>query len=254
VQADLLLYNGAIYTLDPVRPYAQAVAISGNRIVAVGGNQELRQLLSPGGQTLDLQGQTVLPAFTDCHIHFLSYALRLTQIDLSGLTSRDAVLAQVAMRAAETPPDRWLQRGGWDRNLWPDAAFPTKEDLDRVAPRHPVALSSKCGHVLWASSRALELAGVTAHVPDPDGGEIARYPTTGEPTGILKEQAIELVRRVIPRPSPEEAEDAIARAVPRLHRVGLAGIHDCEGAEAFQAFQRLAARGELKGPWMRRSS
>jgi len=246
MQADLILYNGTIHTMDPARPRAEAVAIAGHRILAVGNNEEIQALLAPRGEALNLRGRTVLPSFTDCHIHFLSYALRLRQIDLTGLASKEAVLERIAKRAAETTPGRWLQGGGWDRNLWPDPSFPTKADLDRVAPEHPVALSSKCGHALWVNSRALELAGITADTPDPDGGEIERHPATGEPTGILKEQAIQLVRQAIPRPEPEEIEEAIAQAIPHLHRAGLTGVHDCEGVEAFAAFQRLAARGELR--------
>ena len=246
MKADLLLYNGTIYTLEPACPRATAVAIAGNRIVAVGDDKELQGRLALGGEARDLQGRTVLPAFTDCHIHFLSYALRLRQINLAGLTSKEEVLARVTARAAEATPGRWLEGGGWDRNLWPDPSFPTRADLDRVAAGHPVALSSKCGHALWANSRALELAGITTDTPDPEGGEIVRHPATGDPTGILKEQAIQLVRQAIPRPQPEEIEGAIRQTIPHLHRVGLTGIHDCEGAEAFTAFQRLASRGELK--------
>jgi predicted amidohydrolase YtcJ len=244
MQADLLLHNGIIYTLDPARPRAEAVAIAGRRIVAV-GDEELWALLAPEGMAVDLQGRSVLPGFTDCHTHFGSYALRMGQINLAGLTCKKGVLERVAARACETSPGRWLEGGGWDRNLWADVSFPTKQELDRVAPRHPAALSSKCGHALWVNSCALAKAGITADTPDPVGGEIERYPTTGEPTGILKEQAIQLVRQVIPEPGSEEMRKAMVRAIPHLHGMGLTGIHDCEGAEAFSAFQQLAIQGEL---------
>lgn len=246
MQADLLLHNATIYTLDPIRPRADAVAIMDNRIVAVGDGSELRDLLTPGSQTLDLHGQTLLPAFTDCHIHFQSYALRLKQIDLTGLRSIEAILKCVATWVAKAPLKRWLVGGGWDRNLWPDPHFPEKADLDRVAPCHPVALSSKCGHVMWANSRALELAGISACTPSPGGGEIARNPVSGEPTGILKERAIQLVHRVIPESDPEEIKEAMVQAIPHLHRVGLTGIHDCEGTQAFSVFQQLAINDNLK--------
>jgi predicted amidohydrolase YtcJ len=244
MQADLLLYNGIIYTLDPARPRAEAVAMAGDRIVAV-GDGELRGILAPGGEALNLQGRTVLPGFTDCHAHFASYALRMRQINLAGLTSKEAALGRVAARASETTPGRWLEGGGWDRNLWADPSFPARQELDRVAPRHPAALSSKCGHALWANSRALGLAGITTGTPDPVGGEIERSPATGQPTGILKEQAIALVRQVIPKPGSQEMREAMAQAIPHLHRMGLIGIHDCEGAEAFSAFQQLATQGDL---------
>jgi predicted amidohydrolase YtcJ len=245
MQADLLLYNGTIYTLDPTQPRAEAVAIAGDRIVAVGDDEELPWALASGGATLDLKGRTVLPAFTDCHTHIQSYALRSKQINLAGLGSREVVLDHVAARAAEVTAGVWLEGGGWDRNLWPNSSFPAKTDLDRVAPRHPVALSSKCGHALWVNSRALEMAEITRDTPDPEGGEVLRSAATGEPMGIFTEQAIQLVSQQIPKPGPAEIEEALVQAIPRLHEAGLVGIHDCEGSEALGAFQRLAAEGDL---------
>ncbi|MEA3344881.1 MAG: amidohydrolase [Chloroflexota bacterium] len=232
--------------MDPDRPRAEAVAITGNRILAVGKDEELLEFLAPDGKALDLRGRTVLSGFTDSHIHLLGYGLRLGQIDLSDSASKEEALNYVAERAKGTAPGRWLQGGGWDRNEWPDSSFPTRAELDRVAPRNPVTLPSKDGHALWVNSHALELAEITVDTPDPEGGEIVRDPATGEPTGILKERAIELMRQAIPKPDPGEIEQALAQAISHLHRVGLTGIHDCEGAEVFTAFQRLASRGELK--------
>ncbi len=245
MQVGMVLYNGRIYTMDKASPRAQAVAIAGNRIAAVGDDDQIKNLLAPGGEAIDLGGRTVLPGLTDCHIHFVGYALRLTRIDLSGIASRAEALQLVAERARTARPGEWLLGGGWDRNLWEDTSFPTKEDLDSVAPDNPVALSSKDGHSLWANSLALARAGITAETPDPPGGEIERQPGTGEPTGILKEKASRLVTEVIEKPSLDAIQAALKVAMAHAQRAGLTGIHDCEDELAFAAFQGLLNGGEL---------
>ena len=245
MQVGMVLYNGRIYTMDRASPHVQAVAIAGNRIAAVGDDDQIKNLLAPGGEAIDLGGRTVLPGLTDCHIHFVGYALRLTRIDLSGIASRAEALQLVAERARTARPGEWLLGGGWDRNLWEDTSFPTKEDLDSVAPDSPVALSSKDGHSLWANSLALARAGITAETPDPPGGEIERQPGTGEPTGILKEEASRLVTEVIEKPSLDAIQAALKVAMAHAQRAGLTGIHDCEDELAFAAFQGLLNGGEL---------
>ena len=245
MQVGLVLYNGRIYTMDRGNPRAQAVAIAGSRIVAVGGDDQIKSLLAPGGEAVDLGGRTVVPGFTDCHIHFVEYALRLTRIDLSGITSRAEVIRLVGKRARMARPGEWLLGGGWDRNLWEDTSFPTKEELDSVAPHNPVALDSKDGHSLWVNSLALTRAGITAETPDPPGGEIERRPGTGEPTGILKETAKRLIEKVIEKPSLEAIQSALKVAIANAQRAGLTGIHDCEDELAFAAFQELSKRDEL---------
>jgi len=245
MQADLVLYNGRIYTMDRTSPHAQAVAIAGNRIAAVGDDDQIKSLLAPGGEAIDLGGRTVIPGLTDCHIHFVEYALRLGRIDLSGIASRAEALRRVAERARTARPGEWLLGGGWDRNLWDDPSFPVKEDLDFVAPHNPVALDSKDGHSLWVSSLALERAGITAETFSPSGGEIERQPGTGEPTGILKEKAASLVEGVIEKPSLKHIESALKVAMGNAQQAGLTGIHDCENELAFAAFQELLKQGEL---------
>jgi predicted amidohydrolase YtcJ len=245
MQADLVLYNGNIYTMDQARPHAQAVAMVGNRIAAVGDDAQIMRLLAPGGEAVDLGGRTVVPGLTDAHIHFVEYALRLTRINLSGIVSRAEAVRQVAERARTARPEEWLLGGGWDRNLWEDASFPTKEELDSVAPHNPVALDSKDGHSLWANSLALARAGITAATHSPPGGEIERQPGTGEPSGILKERAKSLVTKVIEKPSLEVIQTALKVAMVNAQRSGLTGIHDCEDERAFAAFQELSNNGGL---------
>lgn len=246
MNADLILYNGNIHTMDAARPRATAIAIAGGRILAVGRDDEIRPLAGRPDRRIDLQGRTVTPGFTDAHLHFLSYGIGLQEIELAGITSLEEALARVAERAAVTPPGQWLTGRGWDHTLWGSGDYPTRHDLDRVAPKHPVFLRRKCGHAGWANTAALELAGITADTPAPAGGAIERDPATGQPTGILKDAAMELMFRLFQEPSLEEATAAIKAAVPHAHRAGLVGVHTMEGAAAFRAFQALHASGELK--------
>jgi len=246
MQADLVLHNGQVYTMDAAAPRARAVAIAGNRVLSVGDDDAMQALLAPGGRAVDLRGRAVVPGFTDSHVHFLSYGLSLKEIDLAEVPTLEEALARVAARAAETPAGQWLTGRGWDHSLWAGGDFPTRHDLDRVAREHPVWLRRKCGHAGWANTRALELAGITAETPDPPGGAIDRDPTTGQPTGILKERAMDLLFRLFQDPSLEAAAEAIEAATVNAHKQGLVGVHTMEGATAFRAFQKLRADGALR--------
>jgi predicted amidohydrolase YtcJ len=225
LQADLVLYNGDIHTMDTATPRAQAIAIAGNRVLAVGSDAEMRALLATKGEAVDLRGRTVVPGFTDAHLHFMSYGLSLKEIDLAEVPTLEEALARVAARAAETPAGHWLEGRGWDHSLWEGGAFPTRKDLDRVAPEHPVFLRRKCGHAGWANSRALELAGITSETADPPGGAIDREPATGQPTGILKERAMDFIFRLFEEPVMGEAVDAIKAGMANAHRLGVVGVH-----------------------------
>jgi predicted amidohydrolase YtcJ len=246
MQANLILYNGDIHTMDAAKPRGQAIAIAGERIVAVGDNDEIRALRVPTTKAVDLRGRVVTPGFTDAHLHFLAYGISLREIDLASVATLDKALTRVAARAAQTPAGQWLHGRGWDHTLWGAGDFPTRQDLDRVAPDHPVFLPRKCGHAGWANTRALELAGVTAETPDPFGGAIDHDPVTGQPTGILKDTAMELMFRLFQEPSLDEATAAIKAAMAYAHKAGLVGVHTMEGAGSFGAFQQLQATGELK--------
>jgi len=242
--ADWVLYNGRIYTMDKRMPVAASVAISASRILAVSDRDDLRSLLAPGGFALDLRGATLLPGFTDGHVHFLEYARRLRRLILDGVDSLEKVLDAVAGRSAQTPRGGWILGGGWDRNLWPDPRFPNRHHLDRIAPEHPVALDSKDGHTLWLNSRALQLIGITRDTPDPFGGQIERD-EHGEPTGILKEMARKQAYDIIPKPPVHEDVDALREAMSNAHAAGITGIHDYEKSEALVRFGVLHQRGEL---------
>ena len=245
MHADLVLTNAAIHTMDRASPRAQAIAIAGNRVLATGSNSEIKSLLGPDTRSLDLDGHTVVPGFVDSHLHFMSYGLSLMQINLAEVPTLEEALNLVADRAGSTPRGQWLTGRGWDHSLWPGQEFPTRHDLDRIAPDHPVWLRRKCGHVGWANSKALELAGITVQTPNPSGGVIDHDPDTGEPSGILKETAMDLVADLLKDPTHEEAANALKVATHRAQRQGLVGVHTMEGAAAFRSLQRLRESGEL---------
>ncbi len=243
--ADLVILNADIHTMDPATPRAEALAVAGNRVLALGTGKQMRELLVSGGRALDLGGRTVVPGFTDCHLHFTSYGLSLSRIDLNDTTCVEEALERIAAHAAKTPKGHWLVGRGWDQNSWPGEAFPTREDLDRVTPDHPTALPHRSGHASWVNSQAMEMAGITADTPDPAGGQIDRAPD-GAPTGILKETAIGLVDSLVAKPSVAEAKEAITRASARAHALGMVGIHNMEGEIPFRAMQELRAADGLK--------
>ena len=230
---DRILYNGHIRTLDSARPIASALAIFGERIVAV-GDDSLRDLAGPETQLDDLGGRTVLPGLTDAHLHWSWLARALQSVDVFEVPSKAEALRRVAAKVAQTPPGEWIWGRGWVQDVWPDRAFPTAADLDAVAPANPVYLGAKSGHAAWVNTAALRLAGLDASSPDPHGGMIQRD-ASGRPTGILMEDAaMELVddsdsaarpggdgRLDGPGPGPGLA--LWPDRLPRLRRAGLPG-------------------------------
>lgn len=246
MQADLLLFNGQIYTMDDQLPYAQALAVRAGHIIAVGDDAQVRALAGPDTEHLDLHGRTVLPGLTDAHIHLVGYGLSLTQVQLDGLTSLQEAVTRVAERAGTMQPGEWVRGRGWNRNLWPGAPFPRKHDLDSVTVHNPVYLRSKDGHAAWVNSLALQEAGLTRETPDPPGGRLERDPETAELTGVLKEEpAMQMIEEAA-GPAPfEERTEAIHAATERLHRMGIVGVHVPEEQHELAALQSVWLRGEL---------
>ncbi len=246
MSADLVLYNGKLYTMDDRRPQATAIAVRDNRILAVGDDVSMRNLLKLGGAAIDLRGKCVVPGLIDAHLHFEQVALGRKHVDAEAPTL-DELLRRVAERARATPPgerSEWIRGHGWNQNVWGSGAFPTRADLDRAAPDQPVYLTAKSVHAGWANTLALKLAGVSASTPNPPNGEIVRD-ASGEPTGIFLEEAMALIGKALPQASAHEVADAMREAIPLAHRAGLTGVHDFDGARAFQAWQILKERGEL---------
>ncbi len=243
-----IIENARIYTIDRDLPYAQALAVRGGRIVAVGSAEEVNRVSSVI-RRVDLEGQVVIPGLIDAHIHFLAYARSLSKVDLDGVRSKEEVLAKVAAKVRETEPGRWVLGGGWNNNLWSPPDFPTRLDLDRIAPHNPVYLDRKDMHSCWVSSLALQRAGITRDTPDPPGAAIGRD-EAGEPNGLFFETAVAIARQAIDQP-PENAVKAMQRGFRVLASMGLVGFHDCaeqfpsDWPDAFSGLQDLDASGQL---------
>ncbi len=245
MSADLVLTNGLIRTLDDAHPRASALAVRAGRILALGDDDAMRDLLDPGGEAVDLGGRLVIPGLVDAHVHLRLYSEYLHGVDLVGVGSAAEAAGRVAARAAASPPGEWIHGHGWAQDDWPDRAFPTADLLDEAAPNNPVYLTARSAHAAWVNTAALRRAGVTAETADPPGGRIART-ESGEPSGVLLEApAMNLVADAIPEPSPDQLAEQIAVAIRRAHRGGLTGVHDFDRALAFQALQVLHARGDL---------
>jgi predicted amidohydrolase YtcJ len=246
MQADLLLFNGRIYTMDANHPQAQAVAVAGNRILAVGDDDELRPLLRPGVQAVDLEGRAAIPGLIDAHVHFGWHSLAVFQgqVDLDNVPSKAEAVTRVAEKASRTRPGQWIRGGGWNKNVWSEPSFPSAADLDAMTTGHPVALEDKSHHATWVNSRALDLAGITVATPDPPGGEIVRD-EVGQPTGILLETAAELVYSVIPEVDVATMGEALRQGMVQAQRLGLTGFHDPGAATVLAALQVLRAGEEL---------
>ncbi len=244
MMADTVLYHGVIHTQVEAQPVVPAVAVRGNTIMAVGSDAEMRALLAPGGEAIDLEGRSVIPGLVDAHVHLSWYARFLHQVDLTQARSAQHAAELVAEGARHVPPGTWIRGHGWAQDRWADRAFPTVSQLDALIPDHPVYLEAQSGHAAWVNSQALSLAGVSARTDAPPGGRLARD-ESGNPTGVLFESAMELVSRIIPEPTPEELAGQIEEAIRRAHRGGLTGVHDFDGPLAFQAYQLLRQQGRL---------
>jgi predicted amidohydrolase YtcJ len=242
---DLMLLNGRIYTMNPREPKASAVAVRDSKIIAVGKTSDVENLGKRNFKVINLQGKTVVPGFIDCHTHFFSFALSLNQVNLDLVSSFDQVLSQIKNFAKNLRPKEWLLGRGWDKNILKKGGTFKKEVLDKICPNNPVALRSKDHHLLWVNSLALKLAEIDKYTEDPPGGEIDCDPISLEPTGILKENACELVWKKISSPSPEQCERLLKEAMKKANSFGLTGIHNFEEQKAVFLFQKLLNDNEL---------
>lgn len=244
VPKNLILLNGRLVTLDPAIPRATALVLRGDEIEFVGDDATAAAMRGHGGEILDLHGQLVLPAFTDSHIHFTGFATSLTNVDLAGCRSLEEALDRVAARAVNTPRGTPIRGGGWNNADWADASFPTRQSLDRVAPVHPVFLTRKDGHSIWVNSLALAQANITRSTTAPEGGLVDRD-ASGDPTGILREKALELLGGGIGAFDAALPQAALLDAIRQAHAAGLVTIHNLEGAASLRAFQALHAEDAL---------
>lgn len=243
--ADRILLNGVFHTVDPERPAAQAVAIRGERIIAVGTSDEVRRLAGEATEVIDLRGRFAMPGFNDAHIHLASGGLAKLAVDFTGAASLEEFQERIRARLREYRPGEWVTGRGWDHTRWPEGRFPTRIDLDLVSREHPMIFTRVDGHVAVANSRALQLAGVTRETPDPPGGQIFRDGLSGEPTGMLAETAMGLVGRHVPPPSREQRRRAIELALAEAAAHGITSIHDNSSWEDFLVYEELKREGRL---------
>jgi predicted amidohydrolase YtcJ len=247
---EIILFNGSVATQVPSMPLARAVAIGRGHILAVAENDDLLHLAGTKTKKIDLKRRLVVPGFIDTHIHFYEWALKRQGLRLDDLASLEELLKRVGQAAGERLPGQWIMGQGWNETDWREPHMPTREVLDRAAPQHPVLLWRCDLHLAAANSAALKLAGIDTGTPDPPDGRIERN-ASGEPSGILRELAINLVRQAVAPPDAERVMTAFAEAAGALHRRGVTGVHDVrlmadkDGARAFQAFQRLDQKGRL---------
>jgi predicted amidohydrolase YtcJ len=243
--ADLIITHANIRTMDEAHPRAQAVAVLGDRIIAVGSDAEVEGLRGPNTRTIDAGGKLLLPGFNDAHVHFVSGGLQLDAVQLNDVTSMDEFVRRVAAQARKTPKGEWIQSGDWDETKWPGSPLPTKELIDPVTPDNPVFLSRYDGHSSLANSTALKLAGITAQTPDPPGGTIVRD-TQGNPTGDLKDAATDLVEKIIPPPSHDQLMRAVKRALEHAASIGVTSVQNMDPDYAdIAAYAELLQAGEL---------
>ncbi|MGH9941850.1 MAG: amidohydrolase [Pyrinomonadaceae bacterium] len=246
LMADLVIVNANVRTMDRQRPLAEAVAIYGNRIAAVGSSAEIRALAGPRTKVIDARAALVLPGFNDSHVHFLDGGAHLASVQLRDAATPREFAERIGRFAERTPKGRWITGGDWDHERWAGAPLPTKELIDRLTPDHPVFVNRLDGHMSLANSVALRLAGVTKETKDPPGGLIVRDPRTGEPTGVLKDAAMGFVYAKIPSPSLDEQLAAARAATEHAASLGVTSVQDMSAGNDVGVYQTLAARGELK--------
>ncbi|MEA5078860.1 MAG: amidohydrolase [Anaerolineaceae bacterium] len=237
----ILLINGRI-GYSALTRQSSALAVDGDRILAIGSDAQILALATPNSQTIDLAGQTVLPGLTDAHLHMGMYSDFLQLIDCE-VHSMQECLQKVKQRAAKLPADAWVLGHGWNQNTW-QGQFGTAAELDAVSKGHPAFLTDKSLHSAWVNTAALRLAGIDASTPDPVGGIIQRD-ATGAPTGILFETAVLLVENIIPSLSPTQREQAYLVAQSQLISFGLTSVHDFDSLTSFETLLSLHSQGKL---------
>ena len=229
--------------MDPTKPKATAFAIAGDKIVAVGSDNEIRKL--GAAREVALEGKTVTPGLIDAHCHLYGLGVDMERVSVRKIDSAEKVAQAIAEAAKPRPPNEWLLGRGWDQNLWPGQQFPTKAVLDAAISDRPVLLRRVDGHAIWVNSKALEAAKITKDTKDPTGGKILRD-DKGEPTGVFVDNAVELVDRAVPPDSKDAIERRIRAAAKQAVAVGLTGVHDMGiSDETAAVYKKLAAANEL---------
>jgi predicted amidohydrolase YtcJ len=240
--AELVLRGGRVFVAKGKT--ATAIAVQGDRVVAVGDAAAVAGLIGPRTRVVELKGRLVTPGFNDAHVHFLSGGFGLLSVDLRDAKDEADFARRIGEYAKTLPRGTWIQEGNWDHEGWPSKTLPTRQLVDPVTPDHPVFVQRLDGHMGLANSLALRRAGISRETEDPPGGTVGRD-ASGEPTGILKDNAMELVSRVIPEASREMNLRAARAALTEAARRGVTTIQDNSAEDALPTYQELRARGEL---------
>jgi predicted amidohydrolase YtcJ len=223
---ETVFINGNIYTMNERQPHAEAIAVKGNRIVFVGSNADAKKYQTADARTVDLAGKTVVPGLTDSHCHIFGIGERELTLNLEGTNTLEDFLAKVKDRVEKTERGKWITGRGWIETFWKPPQFPTRGDLDKIAPDNPVFLTRADGHAAVANSAALRIAKIDKATANPFGGEILRDKQTGEPTGMLLDHAQELVQKDIPEPTEAERREAFVVGVKRELSLGWCEIQN----------------------------
>lgn len=249
--ADLVLLNGSIWTVNKAQPQVEALAIWRDRIVAIGSSKEMRALIGPGTRAIDVHGRRVVPGFYDSHIHLLGSGQRLREVALKDAPNEREFGRRLQEFDRKLARERWLLGGEWDHDRTFDGRLPSAELIDTYVRDRPVFLRRYDGHMAVVNSHVLRLAGITAQTPDPAGGVIYRKSGTREPTGVLRDNAMDLVTRLIPPPSDAEIAEAVRAALDEARREGVTSVQDMDGSDPatrrnlFRLYQQLAHSGRL---------
>jgi len=226
-KADLVLRNASIYTVDASRSWAEAVAISGNRIIFVGRDSDVAPFIGKHTKLIDLEGRMVLPGFQDSHIHPITASLKSSMCDLSGLLSIAAYIEKISECVAENSDAEWIHGTGWSHELFSDDVQPTKTMLDAISSDVPLSMNSYDGHSLWANSKAMAIAGVDASTPDVPSGEIVRFAGTREPSGLfIEDHAQSMIMAVKPPYSAETVYAGLMEVQTYLNSLGITSVQD----------------------------
>ena len=243
--ADLIVTNAKVWTVDPALPTAQAVAVIGDRIVAVGATGDVDAWKGENTKVIDAGGKLVLPGFNDSHVHFVDGGSQLDAVQLNDATSSQEFTRRIAERARQTVKGEWMLGGLWDETKWSPAQFPTKDLIDGVTPDIPVFIYRYDGHLALANSLALRMAGVTAQTKDPPGGVVVRD-ARGNPTGILKDAALAYVEKVIPPLSHSQRTRVVKRAMSYAASLGVTSVqHMNPSYSDIAVYSELLGKGEL---------
>ncbi|MDX6305822.1 MAG: hypothetical protein QOI77_2791 [Blastocatellia bacterium] len=244
--ADLIFLNGNIYTANEKQPHAEAIAVKTDRIIFAGSNAEVKKYRGSQTRVIDLHGGTVVPGMTDAHHHLEGVGFREMTLNLEGITNLQDFLAKVKTKVDQAKPGEWVTGRGWIETFWTPPVFPTRWDLDKVAPNNPVILQRADGHGTVVNSAALKIAGITKETPNPFGGEISKD-KSGEPNGMLLDAAQGIVRRHIPPTSPADDERAIVLGVQRDIGLGWTQVQNPGGSyQDVDIYRKLYSEGKIK--------